>query len=370
MLKNEFLILEGLGVTLWCDTKSMKTPYYKLYQRPRSPFYYVDFWSNGNRVQKSTGELDIVKAHLHGREIVEAQGFEGSSDAPSAVIAKYLGTRVRDGVLGKYNAMRKIKPLLTKFAALAEVSWIGDVTPTHIERWRRDALKRGLKLATIYQQFRDIRVFFKWCEDENLIGENPCDKVKVEPVPPAKRNNWVRKEDVSRLLENAPADELKFVLHAGFDAGMRMNEIIMARPAWFDLDLGIIRIPGEDDVTGFRPKSRKVDAKGRAITIRERFKNFLETSDVLKGEFCIAPNKPWKGGLNYRYNFIHPFNVYLRSMGVKCSPHDMRRSFASNLAMDGVSIHKIAAWLGDSFDVTNERYAWLEPVDADIERGT
>jgi integrase len=348
----------------------VKTPAYRLYQRPRSPFYYVDFWSNGVRVQKSTGQTDIIQAHVKARQMISVYGA-GSEEELGAVIAKYLRTRVRDGGLGAYNAQRKILPLLTRFGEFTGVTRIDAVTPAHVDRWRKDAIKRGLKLATVYQQFRDIRVFFKWCVEHRLVGVNPCDSIKVEPVPAAKRDNWVSREDVARLLANAPTDTLKFVLHCGFDAGMRANEIIMARPVWFDMDLGLIRIPGEDDVTGFRPKSRKRDAKGRAITIRERFKKFLLESSVLKGEFCLAPHKPWKpGSLNYRYNFKHPLREYLASQGVKCSPHDMRRSFASNLAMDGVPIQKIAAWLGDSFDVTNERYAWLEPVDADIERGT
>jgi integrase len=46
----------------------------------------------------------------------------------------------------------------------------------------------------------------------------------------------------------------------------------------------------------------------------------------------------------------------------------MRHTFASLLAIAGVSIVKIAEWLGDDVKVVERHYAHLLPQDLDIER--
>jgi hypothetical protein len=46
----------------------------------------------------------------------------------------------------------------------------------------------------------------------------------------------------------------------------------------------------------------------------------------------------------------------------------MRHTFASLLAIAGVSIFKIAQWLGDDVKVVERHYAHLLPQDSDIER--
>ena len=38
-----------------------------------------------------------------------------------------------------------------------------------------------------------------------------------------------------KLIKDAPSDDLRFILFAGFHCGMRKNEIIEARVDWFDL---------------------------------------------------------------------------------------------------------------------------------------
>ena len=50
------------------------------------------------------------------------------------------------------------------------------------------------------------------------------------------------------------------------------------------------------------------------------------------------------------------------------TPHIMRHTFASLLASSGVSIYKIAKWLGDDVRVVQRHYAKLLPNDGEIER--
>jgi hypothetical protein len=47
----------------------------------------------------------------------------------------------------------------------------------------------------------------------------------------------------------------------------------------------------------------------------------------------------------------------------------MRRTFASLKVSAGVSLYKVAVWLGDMESVVQNHYGGLIPQDADIERG-
>ena len=60
-------------------------------------------------------------------------------------------------------------------------------------------------------------------------------------------NTVISVSQVADLLDIAKGD-LKFILMAGFRAGMRRGEISMARPQWFDLNSSRIHIPNPDPV--------------------------------------------------------------------------------------------------------------------------
>ena len=81
---------------------------------------------------------------------------------------------------------------------------------------------------------------------------------------------------------------MKFILYAGFHAGLRKEEIIQARPEWFDLRLNIIEVVESDD---WKPK----DKDKRAIPLSKAFHDFLVNEMSIKGElpgpFLLRPEK-------------------------------------------------------------------------------
>jgi integrase len=82
----------------------------------------------------------------------------------------------------------------------------------------------------------------------------------------------------------------------------------------------------------------------------------------------LKPEKV-QGKARYRYDFRKPFEEYVRSKELDwVKPHVMRHTFASLLAIAGVSIFKIAKWLGDDVRVVERHYAHLLPQDPDVER--
>jgi len=130
------------------------------------------------------------------------------------------------------------------------------------------------------------------------------------------------------------------------------------------LDAGLLHIQN-DAGSGFVLKDRE----NRVVPLTKGFSKFLRVflADRDAGSYAIVPNKH-KGCARYRYDFNKTFHSHMKRCKVICTIHDMRRSFASNLVSHGVSIYKVARWLGDGVQVVERSYGYLSPADEEINR--
>ena len=73
------------------------------------------------------------------------------------------------------------------------------------------------------------------------------------------------------------------------------------------------------------------------------------------------------GKSKYRADFQKSFNAVLDRCGLgEFTFHDLRRTFASLLVSRGVSIYKVAKWLGDEVQVVEGTYGHLIPQDDEV----
>ncbi len=240
-----------------------------------------------------------------------------------------------------------------------------------------DSLRKNKSENTAIGYLAHLRGFCVWLVEHGKMRENPALSVKRATGKPEPRKNVCSKETVRQLLDACVNPQLKFILYCGFHCGMRKGEIINASPDWFVLDkhgggrVDIrIRPKGTLYATdpGWKPKSRKE----RSVPLTAEFRTFLESGAVpMDKRFVVEPTKIRTGRSAYRYDFRKPFQDLLATCGVKeVTAHDMRRTFASLRVMAGVSIVKIAKWIGDSHEVTHHHYSHLSPdKDKDIELG-
>jgi integrase len=119
-----------------------------------------------------------------------------------------------------------------------------------------------------------------------------------------------------------------------------------------------------DPASGFILKDRE----NRVIPLTEKFQNFLEgyLDNRDRDSYVLKPGQV-RGRAEYRYDFKRLLYTHFKRCGVRCSIHDMRRSFASNRVSQGRSIYKVAKWLGDGVRVVEKSYGHLAPADRDID---
>jgi integrase len=80
-----------------------------------------------------------------------------------------------------------------------------------------------------------------------------------------------------------------------------------------------------------------------------------------ESQHCVSSPRPWRSGRRPSAEYVAKHKC------PEVTPHIARHTFASLLASAGVSIYKIAQWLGDDVRVVQQHYAKLLPKDADIE---
>lgn len=324
----------------------------------------------GKQVRESMETRDEATAIRKAQEIMEAPAPVASSDHENELAAYFAAQRKADRLSA--HSVNARQPVLLTFFSTAGRERVADVTRADVQRWYDSMERRPKSKETVRAKKEDIteetrhtyvrwlRAFYKFLIERGKMRANPCDGVNLARARPTARRNTITKAEVAKLIDSCQNLALKFILFCGFHAGMRKHEVIEARPEWFDLETGHIHI---GPTATWIPKDRE----RRSVPLSKAFRAFLAVYGK-PTPYMVAPDVE-KGKAIYRYDFETSYNNHLRACGVKCTFHDARRTFASQLVSAGVSVYKVARWLGDGVAVVEKHYGHLQPDNGDLERG-
>lgn len=327
----------------------------------RGATYWLKFQRNGVRRYVTLETSNPTEAVARAFQIRNAPAFAAKS-ALAGDVERYIADKRRLNTFGK-GSERLNRAVLKEFTDKIGLLSARDLTTAQVEQHYR-LLQKRVAETTAQIHMRAIHAFLAWCVDEHLCMENVASKVKLTKIDKPARQRFCRKDQRDLLIKDAPDDDLRFILYAGFHTGMRKNEIIEARVCWFQLhDRGACHIQA---TSTFRPKDREA----RHIPITKAFRRFLRK--YLKGkkpdDFALRPTVSHGRGI-YRYDFHRPWNDYVTAKGMRwVTAHVMRHTFASLLVQCGVNVFKVSKWLGDGVEVVEKHYAHLAPQDDDIEK--
>jgi integrase len=335
-----------------------------LYRFKNSRIWWFRFTQGGKRNAVSLKTDDEPTAIIKARAILAEGLFEPPrAQSIEALITQYLRVaQERSKKPLRPETAKRIGYILRSYAKGSQIESVSQITHGSILQWLADY--RG---DTKYTYTRALKTFVKYLVGAKLMRADLLDNLHIPERAATGRKNWLKIEEVTRVIRESKDLSLTFVLLAGFHAGLRKNEICNARVGWFDLEAGLVHVQN-DPGSGFILKDRE----NRTVPLTTEFQKFLNyflTGRNLN-EFAVHPGKTKNVVGGYRWDFRKLFYNHMRRCGVVCSIHDTRRSFASNLVSHGVSIYKVARWLGDGVQVVERSYGHLAPADSDIDRLT
>ena len=288
--------------------------------------------------------LQKKRTILGGQLVASRQVFGARPFGVYQVIEDYLKVaQERAKKPMRPDTARRQGYILRKFVGDAGTEFVGQITHKSIEDWLRGFKDAKRSADTLHTYARALHTFVSYLVKLKLVRGDILTEFDIPERAAVGRKNWLRSQEMQRVIAESNDPSLTFILFCGFHAGLRRNEIANAKVGWFDLESGLIHI--QNDVrSGFVLKDRE----NRSVPISEPFKAFLTKfiRDRKDDEYALRPEKQ-PGKWRYRYDFDSLVTSHFRRCGVKCTIHDTRRSFASNLVSAGESIYIVAKWLGD-----------------------
>ncbi len=244
---------------------------------------------------------------------------------------------------------------------LLDCSCVQEISTKKLQIWFY-AKARSVKISTARAYLFAVQHFLKWVREyRRLTLFNAAEKVRAPRHTKMVRRNFLSLAEAQRLIDHCVDSELRFALFCAIHAGLRYGEVDMARPEWFDLERKLIHVQPSVE---WQPKN----GQARTIPMSDEFHEFLQIFG-LRSPFMIAPQKLSGGAWRYRYDFRRRYQRLTMTLGINCSFHDLRRTFASLKVSAGISIYKVAKWCGHRVDICEKHYGHLTPCDEQINVG-
>lgn len=219
---------------------------------------------------------------------------------------------------------------------------LAEITPMDIEQFRLNRLQSVGK-STVNKNVAILRAMFNKAIEWKLFeGKNPVSGIKFYKLE-NKRLRYLEKEEINRLI-NSCEGYLKDIVEFAINTGMRRGEIFGLK--WRDIDWknGIIYL-----LRTKNGEKREVPVNGTVRNILIRVKRNPDSAYI----FTSFDGKPF---VDIKKSF---HTALLRANIQDFRFHDLRHTFASQLAMGGVDLLTIKELLGHKNIEMTLRYSHL-----------
>jgi integrase len=256
-----------------------------------------------------------------------------------------------------------------------------DVNLRRIDRYRTDAIGRGLKPSSINRTVTNLQGLLSRAVEWGVISEHPLQGMKALKVDNRPRVRFLSDEEESSLTkaldqrdqrlkdarssankhrldrgypllqdlaEHAYADRLTPMVLISLKTGLRKGEILDLRWSDVDLDARLLTVRGEDSKSG---NTRYVPLNPTALAALTSWRRQSGKSNQR-----VFPANDGGRLDNVRSSWA----TLLSDAGIeKFRWHDMRHHFASKLVMKGVPLNTVRELCGHADSNTTLRYAHL-----------
>lgn len=211
--------------------------------------------------------------------------------------------------------------------------------------------------------------------DAELIESNPATRIKLPPNPPTTAV-FLTREEYAALVAAVPRQADRALLDFLAGTGLRWGELAGLHLHNLDLQNGVVTVQDVTDGEEIKPYP-----KGRRVRRVPVFQWVVDELEVPAPRPCGVKHRHRRtcpsglvfptpeGGARDDRNFTQRvLQPALKTAGLAhlgASLHDLRHTYASWLAMDGVPLGRIAELLGHASITTTEIYAHFTQTKGD-----
>lgn len=306
----------------------------------------------------------------------------GESSSLSEATDQFLEEKKRAGV--RESTLTTYESKLNAFARHAPAgAMVQDIGPDHIRSYMYARVNQGQVTEgdptnqTKRNRHAMVHMFLSWAEENDLIGENPTQKVSRPKKEKKEKTFFKTEEDMEKVLraidqyqerrEGRPGPTpdvqwLKEMILVAVGTGLRRGELLNLRWRDLDLDSGRLKVCSREDFTPKNGHERTVPFCGDALdTLREmRDERDPDSTDPV---FTDSDGHPVSARHPNRVSI--EFKKYVRKTDLsyreELSFHSTRHTTASWLVMGGVSLFVVKEILGHEDIETTMVYSHLRP---------
>ena len=275
--------------------------------------------------------------------------------------------------------LQMINSRIKKYFTLNPIKLL-ELTHLHIQNFYDIMLADGLKPTTVIRYHAIIRKSLDYAFKNDLIVNNPADKVK-RPKKNIFVGSFYSKNELSTLFEKSKNDPLHLIILLTAFYGLRRSEVLGLK--WSAIDfvnktitikhtIVEVKINGKNKILGKdRTKTKSShrtlpltdeiiialeNAKKQQKYYKRKFKKSYNTK--YEEYVCLKPD----GSLIKPDYVTRHFPLLLKHIGLRhIRFHDLRHSCASLLLSKNIPMKAIQEWLGHSdFSTTANIYAHLD----------
>lgn len=223
---------------------------------------------------------------------------------------------------------------------------IADIPPLHIKAYLDSLTSKGFSKKTIKERYAILKQIFNYAYEMEYIEKNPCLTIKLKF---SKNMSTVKRSAAEAEDENIIkelSDDVSFGFFAKFllFTGCRRGEAFALSPKDIDFESKTVTINKTVEWLGNKPQIKlqpKTVAGNRTIPLPD-----ILINELLKrrGQKYIFQNE--QGELCTNSQITRGWNKLKQSTGIRCTPHQLRHSYATMLFDAGIDVKTAQSWLG------------------------